>query len=109
MARKPRWKTVSIGEYGWLGQLLIADDGVAQDISSYNTLEFIYVRPDATTFTRTASFATNGVNGLLQYLHAEGDIDAVAGMWKVYARIVRISPPAELTSKSNPCLFLVQT
>lgn len=89
------WTGITAGDFGWDGKLRIVQDGVAVDISSYTTRQFILRKPDGTVATKTASFDTDGINGVLKYLFLAGDIDQ-DGIWYVQARVAKTG--AELTS-----------
>lgn len=91
------WNNISVGEYGWIGRLLLTMDGVAEPLGSYDTLEFQFKPPSGAIRTRTAEFATDGSDGLLERVIADGDID-VPGNWRVRAHIARDTPPASLYS-----------
>jgi hypothetical protein len=89
------WDNIHTDDYGWIGRLRIVEDEMAVDISSYTTLQYILRAPDGTVTTKTAAFATDGTDGLLQRTFVDGDIDQV-GAWQVQARIAKTG--AELTS-----------
>jgi hypothetical protein len=76
------WQNIHVDDYGWVGKLRIVQDGVAVDISSYTTRQFIFTKPDGTEVTKTATFVTNGVDGYLGYT-AESGVFNVAGAWRV--------------------------
>ena len=50
------------------------------NISTSLVHDFIFERPDGTWFSRTASFATNGIDGKLIYTTAADDLDQT-GHW----------------------------
>lgn len=86
---------ITVDDFGYSIQLTIVQDGTAQDISSYTTRRFVFVAPDDIETTKTATFATDGTDGVLTYTVEEGFIDQV-GIWSVYAQILKTG--SELTS-----------
>lgn len=80
------WTDIHLGDYGFVGRLTLTEDGTAVNISTYTTKEFVIEKPDETTMTVDADFATNGTDGILEYVFADGDIDQ-AGLWTVRAII----------------------
>lgn len=93
------WANIHKDDYGWTGRLRIVQDRVAQNISTYTTRQFIFRKPDGTTVTKSATFATDGADGVLQYTVENGLIDS-AGIWHVQARISKAG--SALTSESVP-------
>jgi hypothetical protein len=80
------WTDIHINDYGWVGKLALRQDGVAVDISSYTTRQFIFKSPGGTKTTKTATFDTDGTDGVLKYTVEDGLINE-AGNWNVQARI----------------------
>jgi hypothetical protein len=97
------WQNIHVDDYGWTGRLRLVQDKVAQDISSYTTRQFIFKPPTGAVKVKTATFDTDGVNGVLKYVIESGVIDQV-GEWKVQARIAKSG--AEITS--DEIAFMVQ-
>lgn len=80
------WDNITLGDYGFEGRLTLTQDGTAQDISSYTTRQFLFVSPAGTSVTKTATFLTDGADGILKYIFQDGDISD-AGVWTVSAQI----------------------
>lgn len=80
------WTDIHINDYGWVGKLALKQDGVAVDISSYTTRQFIFKSPAGVKTTKTATFDTDGTDGVLKYTVEDGLIDD-DGNWYVQARI----------------------
>ncbi len=57
------------------------------NISAASSLRFRFLRPDGTTFNRTANFLTNGADGGIYYLVTDTDF-VQAGAWQVQASFV---------------------
>lgn len=55
---------------------------VVIDISTATTKQIILKKPSGATLTKTASFVTDGSDGLISYLTISGDLDEV-GTWKI--------------------------
>lgn len=89
------WENIHVDDYGWVGKLRIVQDAVVQDISSYTTRQFIFRTPSNTIKTKTATFDTDGTDGVLKYTVEDGVIDE-CGNWRVQARISKTG--AVLTS-----------
>lgn len=77
-----------VGDYGFTIRLRMVKRGVAQNISSYTTLTFIFRKPDGTSDERTASFAAGGTDGKLSYV-VEDDLLDTPGTWRVQARVAK--------------------
>lgn len=97
------WQNIHVNDYGWTGRLRLVQDKVVQDVSSYTTRQFIFKPPTGSVKVKTATFDTDGVNGVLKYVVESGVIDQV-GEWKVQARIAKSG--AEITS--DEIAFMVQ-
>jgi hypothetical protein len=68
-------------------QVTIKDcNGSALDISDATTTTIIFKKPSGTNLTKTASFVTDGTDGLLRYVSVDGDIDEI-GTWKIQASV----------------------
>jgi hypothetical protein len=76
--------------------LVLVQEAVAQDVSAYTTKEFIFTKPNGEALTKAAQFETDGEDGVLTYVVANGDINQV-GMWEARARIGKAG--ARLTSE----------
>jgi hypothetical protein len=96
------WEDIHVDDYGWVGKLTLKQDGVAVDISSYTTRQYILKDPAGTTAEKVATFDTDGTDGVLAYTIADGDIDS-SGVWHVQARISKTG--VELTA--DPLAFSV--
>jgi len=64
----------------------IKEDGAIIDISQATEKVFYFTKPNGELLTKTATFVTNGEDGLLHYSTSAEDID-VAGIWKVQAKV----------------------
>lgn len=60
--------------------------GVAQDISQAIGEQIIFEKPDGSLLTVTASFVTDGSDGVVRYIFGEGDLDQ-SGTWRYQALI----------------------
>ena len=58
----------------------IKEDGVAVDVSAASTKQLKFKRPDGSSFTKTATFVTDGTDGKIQYVTVDGDLN-MAGAW----------------------------
>lgn len=80
-------KEIHIGDIGTAFQVTLYDCDTVVDVSSATTVEIIFLKPDGTKVTQTASFVTDGIDGVIQYLSQNGDLDQSGG-WKLQAHIV---------------------
>lgn len=81
-------ETIRIGDVGTILRVSITDDdGVIVDISTATTKQIILKKPDTSILTKTASFFTDGTDGILTYTLIAGDIDQV-GRWQIEAYVV---------------------
>ena len=67
----------------------IMEDGVAVDVSAATTKQIKFKRPDGTSFTKTASFLTDGTDGRLLYVTVNGDLN-MAGNWKLQGYVAGV-------------------
>lgn len=59
----------------------IQEDGAAVDVSTASTKQIKFTKPDGTVETKTATFVTDGTDGVIQYVTVDGDLDMTGG-WK---------------------------
>lgn len=90
------WRNIHVDDYGWVGKLRIVQDGEPVDISTYTTRQFIFTKPDGTEVTKTATFDTDGTNGVLRYVVETGVMNVVSAKWSVRALLTKVG--SELTS-----------
>jgi len=70
------------GAYGFVIDLTVQQDGVAQDISAFSAVTFLFEDPDGVVISHVAGFKTDGSEGIVRYTVADGDIDQ-EGNWRV--------------------------
>jgi len=88
---------IRIGDIGTVFRVTIVDDTEdIIDISTATTTEVRFEKPDKTFVDKAASFTTDGVDGVIQYVTVVNDID-VAGKWRIQAYI--ITPVGEWRSE----------
>lgn len=78
---------VFVGDIGTAFRGTFKEDGVAIDISSATTKEIIFEPPNGIKATQTATFFTDGTDGVLQYVSIANDIDR-GGDWRLQGYIV---------------------
>lgn len=89
------------GDYGQTAQITIidVDTGSAADISGYaSTIQMIFTDPGGTETAKTATFATDGTDGVIEYTTEDGLFDE-AGWWQVRGRVQGAS--SKLTSEQH--------
>lgn len=78
---------IHINDIGTVFQVTIKDENEdIVDISSATVKNLIFQKPDGSTITKSASFVTDGTDGLIKYTTVSGDIDSY-GNWKLQAFI----------------------
>jgi hypothetical protein len=60
------------------------EDDSIKDLSSYTTKQLIFKKPSGTILTKTATFLTDGTDGIIYYTSISGDLDEI-GAWKLQA------------------------
>lgn len=77
---------VAVGSYGQTILITLRDlDGIVQDVSAYTSTRTAIARPPhpgRKIVTATVSFNSDGVDGVVSFNWASGDIDE-AGEWEV--------------------------
>lgn len=79
---------IHVGDIGTAFKATIlneADEVV--DVSTVTTKQLIFRKPDGTLLTKTATFDTDGTDGVIKYTSASGDLD-VKGQWKMQGYVV---------------------
>lgn len=84
-------ETIQLNDIGTVFVFPITDGGAVLDLSSATVMQVKFRKPKtvtlaAETITKTASFVTNGTDGLLKYTTVSGDLDR-KGTWSVQAYI----------------------
>src|SRR5688572_24919408 len=64
--------------------ILDSDGNPMTNLGSATTKQIIITKPNGTKLTKTASFYTDGSDGIIQYTVISGDLDS-AGLWKIQA------------------------
>jgi len=77
----PDIEKLQVGDIGTAFRIRILDDDVVVNLSSCTLKQIIFKKPDGTIVEQTAVFYTDGVDGLIQYVSIDGDIDQT-GRWK---------------------------
>ncbi len=79
---------IRVGDIGTKFQVTIKDGASVVDISSaISTKQIILKKPDGTKLTNTATFSSDGEDGVMHYTTVDGDLD-VAGVWKLQGKVV---------------------
>ena len=75
-------------DFGDIIRITVTEDDSAHNISSYTTLQIILKAPDGRKISRTASFFTDGTDGIIECTLADGDFDQ-DGDWRLQARVAK--------------------
>lgn len=76
-----------VGDIGTTFKVTITESGAVLNISGATTKEIKLQKPDGTTLTKTASFFTDGSDGIITYDSIDGDL-SIKGLWKIQGSIV---------------------
>lgn len=67
-------------------KVTIIEDDAALDISTATVKSIIFQKPDGTVLTKTATFLTDGTDGIIYYDTIAGDLDQ-SGVYKVQGAV----------------------
>jgi hypothetical protein len=73
---------IHVGDTGTVFTLIVRDTRGLVPLANYPTRQMIFVKPNNTIVTKTATLTTDGTDGKMQYVTADGDLDAT-GLWKL--------------------------
>jgi len=83
----PTIEEIHLGDIGTEFRCTIKDSGTAVDISSASSVKQIkFKKPDCTVVTKSATFYTDGTDGIISYVTVDGDLD-IAGLWQAQAYV----------------------
>jgi hypothetical protein len=75
-------------DYGGYIEATVYDlDDEVVDLSTATALHFVFQRPDDVIVSKTASVVTDGTDGKMRYLFADGDL-ALSGIWEYQVVLV---------------------
>ena len=83
------FENIVVGDFGQVAKVTFidVDTGVAADISGYaSTIEIVFTDPTGTETAKTATFDTDGSDGVIKYTIESGLINK-AGNWRVRGRV----------------------
>lgn len=75
---------IHLDDIGTRFTVTIMDDDEVVDLSSYTTKQIILSKPSGEKLTKTATFLTDGTDGVIYYDSISGDLDEV-GLWRIQA------------------------
>ena len=79
---------IRIGDIGTSFEITIKNqDGTVVDVSGVSTKRIDFEKADGSALQATASFKTDGTDGIITYAVVSGDLN-LAGNWKLQAYIV---------------------
>lgn len=73
-----------VGDVGTVLRITVTEGGAPVDISSATTKQIKLRDPSGNVSTKTASFYSDGSDGIIQYTTVDGDLDE-AGTWHLQA------------------------
>lgn len=80
---------IHVGDTGTSFELTIKNEqGQIVNLATVtiDDIEIIFMKPDGTTLTKTASFVTDGTDGKVKYVTVATDLDAF-GTWAIQAYV----------------------
>ncbi len=89
---------VHVGDIGTKLILEVTEDGAVFDISAATTMKIRLKDPNDVVVEEDAVFATDGTDGLMQYVTVADDLD-VAGVWEIQGYLV--TPSGTWTSSKK--------
>lgn len=75
---------IHVGDIGTTFRFAFLQGGEVLPLTGADELRVIFLRPDGTAFTVEAAFATDGADGLVDYVTEQGDLSQ-SGAWKAQA------------------------
>lgn len=84
-------------------RLEVIENDAVVDISTATGMQIVFLRPDNTKVTKTATLATDGKDGLMQYTTIAGDMEQ-AGFWQAQGSLTI----GTWSGKTAPVSFEVQ-
>ena len=80
-------REIHVGDIGTLIEVTLYDCGTPVNLTGATTKEIILLKPSGTKVTKTASFKTDGTDGIIQYIAVANDFDE-SGPWKIQGHVV---------------------
>lgn len=74
-------------DIGTVFEVTVKDGTDIVDLSSATELELLFLKPNGTKLTKTASLVSDGTDGKMQYTTVSGDLNA-SGTWKLQGHVV---------------------
>lgn len=94
------------GDIGTVFEATMKDGTTVVDLTDNTSIDFIFQRPDGSSFTKEAELVGDGTDGKMKYVVEDATILTPAGIWHLQAKIVMPDPPAG-TWRSNRHKFRV--
>lgn len=77
---------VHLNDIGTIFRITLLSGSTAVDVSGASSKYILFRKPDGTTLQKTATFYTDGSDGIVEYTAVSGDLNAT-GTWKIQARV----------------------
>lgn len=87
---------IHVGDIGTVFIVTIKEGGVVKPISAATGMEFVFERPDKTSFVKDGVWTTDGTDGKVEYTTEDGTILDQAGQWDF--QVVLTFPNGQWTS-----------
>ncbi len=77
---------IHLGDIGTIFEITLKDCDEVVDLSGATSKLIIFKKPDKIVVTQTASFSTDGTDGIIQYATVLDDLDQT-GFWYIQANV----------------------
>jgi len=78
---------IHLNDIGTEFRCTIKDCSTVVDVSTVTTKELIFVKPSGERLTKTASFYTDGTDGIITYTSVSGDLNE-CGLWSIQGFVI---------------------
>ena len=79
-------KNIVKDNYGVAIELTVVQDNVAQNLSAFTDVFYVFEDPSGAVTTKVAGFKGTGSDGVCTYTLLTGDIDSI-GQWRVQIKL----------------------
>lgn len=78
---------IHVNDFGTVFTVTVKDGSSAIDLSTATTKQIWFEKQDKSVLKKDATFVTDGTDGQIRYVIADGDLDT-AGKWRIQAYYV---------------------
>ena len=81
---------IHVGDIVQFISTILDQNGIAVNLSSATTKDFLLQKPDGTFLTKAGSFYTDGTDGILMYITTNSDLNQ-SGSWRFQWHVIYTS------------------